>query len=397
MAESAPPAETERFQTNLVVTFSMGHAVHDTYTSFLAPLLPAFINNLLLSRTEAGLLAVFMQTPSLLQPVLGHLADSLNLRYLVILAPAVTGTMMSLLGVAPSYIVLALLLTVAGFSSASLHAVGPAIAGNHSGRNLGRGMSYWMVGGELGRALGPILVVTIVGYFSLKSTPWLMLLGWLASFILYVRLRDLPSHSLKQRNGEPWRSVLKSMQKSLFPLIGVIAVSGCMHSALMIYLPTYLTEKGDNLWLAGASLSVLQAAGVAGAFLGGSISDRLGRKRVLFLALLITPLFMYSFTMSTTWLRFPILTALGLSAFTITPVNMALVQETFPENRAFANGLFMAVNFTVHSIGAVTLGAVGDMFGLNTAFVGTAILMLLGLPFIYFLPDSRARIGNTKA
>jgi FSR family fosmidomycin resistance protein-like MFS transporter len=92
--------------------------------------------------TEAGLLTVFMQGPSLLQPFIGHLADRISLRTFVILAPAVTATMMSLLGVAPGYAVLALFLVAVGFSSASLHAVGPVIAGNLSGRSLGRGMGF---------------------------------------------------------------------------------------------------------------------------------------------------------------------------------------------------------------------------------------------------------------
>ncbi|MEJ2558341.1 MAG: MFS transporter, partial [Anaerolineae bacterium] len=155
-------AEAERFQTDRVVTIASGHAVHDTYTAFLPPLLPAFIANLSLSTTEAGLLTVFIQTPSLLQPFIGHLADRLSLRYFVILAPALTAVMMSLLGVAPGYALLALLLTVAGFSSACLHAVAPVMAGRLSGQSLGRGMGFWMVGGELGRTLGPIVIVSAI-------------------------------------------------------------------------------------------------------------------------------------------------------------------------------------------------------------------------------------------
>ncbi len=164
LSEECPePARSgEGFQAGRVVTVSFGHAVHDTYTAFLAPLLPAFIAKLALSRTEAGALTVFMQGPSLLQPFIGHLADRVNLRYFVILAPAVTAAMMSMLGVAPNYAVLALLLTVVGLSSAALHAVVPVLAGRLSGRNLGRGMGFWMVGGELGRTVGPIVIVSAV-------------------------------------------------------------------------------------------------------------------------------------------------------------------------------------------------------------------------------------------
>jgi FSR family fosmidomycin resistance protein-like MFS transporter len=119
---AADTLDEERFQTGRVATIAASHAVHDTYTAFLPSLLPVFIANLSLSTTGAGLLQVFIQWPSLLQPLIGHLSDRVSLRYLVILAPAVTGIMMRLLGIAPSYAVLAMLFNVAGLSSASISA-----------------------------------------------------------------------------------------------------------------------------------------------------------------------------------------------------------------------------------------------------------------------------------
>ena len=89
IAESRPAAKTteaEEFQTGRVLTVSAGHAMHDTYTAFLPSLLPLFIANLALSKTEAGLLTVFMQAPSLLQPLIGHMADRFSLRILFVLA-----------------------------------------------------------------------------------------------------------------------------------------------------------------------------------------------------------------------------------------------------------------------------------------------------------------------
>jgi len=123
-----PAVEEERFETGRVATFAAGHALHDTYTGFLPPLLPVLISKFALSKTEAGLLTVFLQSPSILQPLIGHLADRISLRYLVFMAPAITATMMSLIGVVPGYVPLAFALVIAGLSSAGLHAVGPVMA-----------------------------------------------------------------------------------------------------------------------------------------------------------------------------------------------------------------------------------------------------------------------------
>ncbi len=378
--------EAERFQTDGVLTISAAHAVHDTYTAFLAPLLPAFIANLSLSKTEAGILTVFVQGPSLLQPFIGHLADRVSLRYLVILAPSVTAAMMSLLGVAPGYGALALLLMVAGLSSASLHAVAPVIAGNLSGRRLGRGMGFWMVGGELGRTLGPIVIVSAVRLLGLEGTPWLMIGGFLASAILYVRLKDVPTQPANAGQGLPWRQALRSMGPLLLPLVGIIVARSFMTRSLTTYLPTFLSEEGADLWLAGASLSLLEAGGVVGALLGGTMSDRLGRRLVLFVSMLITPLLMFAFLTTDGWLQFPLLLTMGFTALSVTPVLMALVQESFSENRALANGVYMSFSFILGSAVVVVLGAMGDLFGLRLAFTASAVITLLGLPLILLLP-----------
>jgi FSR family fosmidomycin resistance protein-like MFS transporter len=382
-------AETERFQMGRVLTISTGHAVHDTYTAFLAPLLPVFIANLALSKTEAGLLTVFMQGPSLLQPFIGHLADRVSLRHFVILAPAVTAAMMSLLGVAPGYPVLALFLVMVGLSSASMHAVGPVIAGNLSGRSLGRGMGLWMVGGELGRTLGPIVIVSAIRLLTLKGTPWLMLAGLLMSVPLHALLRDVPGRPPNAGQGLPWRQALRGMGPLLVPLAGIIVARSFMVSALTTYLPIFLSEEGADLWLAGASLSVLEAAGVVGALLGGSISDRLGRRWVLFVSMLATPLLMFVFLAVKGWLQFPLLLMLGFTALSVTPVVMALVQESSPENRALANGLYMSLSFGLRSGVVVVLGVLGDLFGLRLvrlAFTASVVIPLLGLPLILMLP-----------
>ncbi|MGD8793835.1 MAG: MFS transporter, partial [Anaerolineae bacterium] len=331
--------------------------------------------------------SLFQQLPSLLQPFIGHLADRVSLRYLVILSPGVTATAMSLLGVAPAYAILALLLMVAGLSSATLHSVAPVMAGRLSGKNLGRGMGFWMVGGELGRTLGPLL---IGAYFALKpdslaAMPVLMVGGWLASALLYVRLKDVPGRPPGATEGLPWRQALGIMKPVLGPLSGIVVARSFMSAALTTYLAIFLVEGGAAKSAASFSLSVLEAAGVAGALLGGSLSDRLGRPAILRISFLTTPLLMFAFLFAGDWARLPLLLALGLTSLSVTPVIMALMQESFPENRALANGVYMALSFAIRSVIVVIVGGMGDLWGIRVAFGASAIITFLGLPFVGLL------------
>ncbi len=376
------------FKTTDVISLAAGHWIHDTYSAFLAPMLPALVDKFLLSKTEAGLLSVFMQGPSILQPLIGHIGDRVSLRYLVILAPGVTATMMSLLGVAPAYVILPILLLAAGSSSASIHAIGPVMAGRVSGKRLGLGMSFWMVGGELGRTIGPILLVAAIGYLTLEGLAWLMLGGWMASAILFFRLKDVPGRP-DEVSDLHWKQTLREMRTLMLPLALFLLLRAFMSVCLTTYLPIFLSEEGSDLFLSGSALSILEGAGVIGALLGGTLSDRWGRRSILYVSMLATPLFTLLFLSWTNWMRFAVLVPLGLVSLSTTPVLMAMVQESYPDRRALANGVFMATSFLIRAFVVIVLGLIADGYGLRTGFIISAVLMLLGATVVSRLP-----VGN---
>ena len=379
------PAAATEFQTGRLVTIAGGHAVHDTFTAFLAPLLPRFVEKLSLSNTAAGLLSAFLQIPSLLQPVIGHLADRTTLRWIVVLGPGVTATAMSLLGWAPTYAILALLLVIAGLSVAAFHATAPVAVGFLSGNQLGRGMGFWMVGGELGRTLGPLVVVSALAVMSLRSMAFLALAGLATSVVLHYRLRDVSLRSRGDGEQTHWRPAVKAMRSLMLLLAGLIAVRSMMMMSITIFLPIFLTDEGSSIWLAGAALSIVEAAGIGGALAGGWLSDHVGRRAVLVFGHIAAPSALLVFLMTDGWVRIALLPVIGFTLLAIPPVLMALVQERFPETRALANGVFLSINFAIRSLAAVGFGAVGDAFGLTTAITVAALATFGGLPLIWLL------------
>ncbi|MEW6178779.1 MAG: MFS transporter [Chloroflexota bacterium] len=380
--------EAQTFRAGKVSAIAAAHGIHDTYQAFLPPLLPLLIEKFSLIKTEAGLLSVLMTAPSLFQPFIGYLADRRSLRIFIILTPAITALAMSLLGVTPYYWLAAMLLIIAGLSSASLHATGPVLAGRLSANRLGLGMSLWMVGGELGRTLGPLIIVSAVTTLGIRQTPWLAVGGILVSLWMAYQLRQIPARHPESQKALPWKKALQTMRPVLIPLSIILITRALAFVSVSTYLPTFLTEGGANLMLAGASLSVLEAAGVIGALIAGSLSDRIGRRPMMFLSLLSTSLFIFLLLNVSGWLQFPVLLGLGFGMLSMTPVVMAIVQESFPENRALANGVYMAVSFVSSSFATLTIGAIGDLFNLRTAYLLSAVLVLVGLPFLFRLPQA---------
>lgn len=376
------------FESKQVVAASAGHMVHDIYTAFLPPLLPLIIAKFSLSMLEAGVLSVFAVMAFLFNPVLGILVDRFNLRYVFAAAPALVGVCMSLLGAAPSYTVMCVLLLFTGVGSAVYHTVGPVIISRSSGRQVGKGMSFFMVGGELARTLGPLAAVGAVAWLGFGGMYPLMIVGLACTvyLLLVFRHTSTAASDAGDRAPESLRKVWRALKGLMLPLVGLVFTRSFVLWTLMVYTPVYLVGRGHSVAFGGAGLAVLELAGVGGAFLGGYFSDRIGRRKVLLAVMVISPLTMFAFNYSSGWLLFPMLALLGTSVFASNPVILALVQDHSAGRRGAANGLYMGIAFATSSIVLVLVGWLVDLVGFQTAFSISAGMGLLSVPFVLRLP-----------
>ncbi|HOO47526.1 MAG TPA: MFS transporter, partial [Deltaproteobacteria bacterium] len=349
------------------------------------------IKNLGLSLTQAGSLTVFMQLPSLFNPFLGTLADRKNLkRYFLIATPALTATFMCLIGMVPSFSLLCATFLAVGISVAALHVSAPVITAQLSGPYIGRGMSLFMVGGELSRTAGPLVAVWAVSNLGLEGMWQLMFIGWGASGILWWRLRQTRE---KNQGRAPafFSGMLKEMKIIIACVFGILVARSFMASAITTYLPTFLFGEGHSLWFAGISLTVYEAAGAAGVFVSGTLSDTVGRRKVLLAATLFSPTMMLAMLYVNGPLLFVVLLLLGFSTIATGPVLMAVMMENAGANRAAANGTYMAISFAIRASVILVIGSVSDTLGMRSAFLMCAFVAFAGIPFIALLPKTGRR------
>ena len=369
-----------------VLTLSFSHLVHDIPGAFLAPILPLLIDKFGMTVFMAGLLDVFRRVPSLANPFLGLLADRMRIRYFIIITPGVTAVMMSLLGIAPTYTFLAIMLIISGISSAIYHVTAPVMIKEVSIDRIGRGMSFYMLGGELARTLGPMIILGAVSLWGLEGTWRLVPFGIAASAFLYFQLRNITVDRSQVEKGDAHAGrVLAALTPFFISLGGILLFQGAMKSALTIYLPTYLTVKGASLWMAGISLSVLQFSGAAGTFLAGIISDRIGRKNALLIITATNPVLMWLFMNIDGIFVIPVLVLNGLFLFGSGPVLLALVHDIKSKRMSFINSIFMTLNFVLSSLMVLVVGAAADRIGLDLTYKLSAIAAVGSLVFVIFL------------
>jgi FSR family fosmidomycin resistance protein-like MFS transporter len=87
----------------------------------------------------------------------------------------------------------------------------------------------------------------------------------------------------------------------------------------------------------------------------------------------------------------PLLLGVGFTALSTGPLFLALVQDQVPDNRAVGNGLYLAIAFVIRSLASILVGAGGDLWGLDTAFLVSALISLLAIPMLYFLPHTKVK------
>ncbi|MBN2858515.1 MAG: MFS transporter [Candidatus Delongbacteria bacterium] len=387
------PENTEtkkkKFDLPVVLTVSFSHLVADMYSAFLAPVLPLLISGLGITKFQAGLLDFARKIPSLLNPLFGMIADRLDAKYFLILGCIIITVSMSLLGAVNDFSTLFILIFIAGFGTSIYHVPGPVIIKKVATERLGLGLSFYMLGGEFARFLGPLVILSAISLWTFEGSWKIMPLGLAVAVFLYFKVRKISVHK-KNENGN---AKLKDYRKYLrfFVLItGIVIFRSGMHSALTLYLPTYMNFKGNSLWLSGISLSVLQFAGAAGTFTIGILSDKFGRKKILLLLSLLNPLLMFAFIFSSGFFIFPVLALSGFILLGSNPIILALVQERDTENLSFLNGTYMTISFVGSSAMVLTVGLLSDVFGLDTTYIITAFLAVAVIPFVLMLKETKA-------
>ncbi|MCP4672732.1 MAG: MFS transporter [Desulfobacula sp.] len=378
---------TQKFQTGRVTLIAFSHFIHDIYTSCLAPLLPLIIEKLSLTLSQAGLLSTIMQIPALFNPFIGLFADNKGLaRWLVILAPTLTAIPMSLLLSVSSYYLLLVLLFMAGISVALYHVPSPVLIAKYSGARKGQGMSFFMTGGESARAAGPIFAIAAVSFLGANHFYFIMVFAILTSILLYFTLEKEEERTSIKKNGS-LKTAFHEIRYVLMPLAGILSARAFMHASMGIFLTVLVERETSSLWLGGAALTLYEVFGVIGVLSAGTLSDWIGRQRVLFWVLIIAPFAIVAFIFSTGILQIIMLAITGFTVLSTTPVMLAIIQENAKINPSAANGLFMMISFAARAFAVFLAGIIGDIAGLENMFIISAFIGLLAIPFLLQLKN----------
>jgi FSR family fosmidomycin resistance protein-like MFS transporter len=363
--------------------------ITDIYMPVLPAILPLLIAQNGYSYLAAGLLVTaYNVTSSFTQPVIGWLSDTRGLAISVSISLLISAVFVALMGVAKDYYLIMAFAVLAALGHACFHPTALSIVSRLCTReNRGQITSYFVVGGNLGYAIGPVLAGVLVWWLGL---PGLLLLVIPAIVMVFVLKVLLPGGIAGAHEAHAAPKEIVADVQSKWPFV-ILMVASILRAwavfAAITYLPMYLVTQGYDLVAASTVLTLMLLTGVAGQVAGGRISDRIGRKEFMVFALAGAIPFFYLFFATSGILAIVAILLFGFCLWSTFAVAVAMSHELLPQNIGLASGIMLGLAIGFGGIGVAVNGMIADHYSLAAAIgtiplpIAAAVILLAFLPY----------------
>jgi MFS transporter, FSR family, fosmidomycin resistance protein len=368
-----------------------GHFVNDSYSSIIYPLLPLIQIKLGLSAAQVFWLApLYAISSSLMQPVYGFISDRYARRFFAVFGPTITGIFVSMIGLAPSYGILIVLLVAGGIGIGSFHPQAAAMAASASSGRRRIGMALFSALGTLGFAVGPLVITRVVAAYGLDHSYYIIATGLIMTAVLYRFCPPLPAPVKPAPGVEKikWQLLLalKPAWKPLLLLYLITVVRSGLQMTTNNFLPFLLHDRGYTLTETGNVLTVFLLLGGLGGLAGGFAAERFsGRAVSLYSGLLAGPLMIGAFATS----GVTSVICLGLGGFMLLatiPVIVAMAQELVPGQTSTVSALMMGAAWGVGALAPQALSNFVPAFGFTKVLMFASAVTVVTAGLAYFLP-----------
>ena len=344
------------------------HLLNDMMQSVIPAVYPLLKEKFGFTFAQIGLITlVFQLTSSLLQPVAGRLADLHPRPYSVGLI---------------------------GCGSSVFHPESSRVAQLASGGRKGLAQSIFQVGGNAGSAMGPLLAALIVIPFGQASIGWFALAALLAIFILvkignwYKRQLALAARRPAVAADTTGPGLSKRKIRNALIILGVLVFSKYFYIASMTNYFTFFLMDKFSMSVQGAqyALFAFLAASAAGTFIGGPVGDRIGRKYVIWGAILGAAPFTLMLPYAGLTGTIVLAVIIGLVISSAFSAILVYATDLMPGKVGMIAGVFFGLMFGLGGLGSAFFGWLADRTSIEFIFRVSTLLPLLGI-ITGFLPN----------
>ncbi len=378
----------------ILVSLSFCHLLNDLIQSLIPALYPLFKQEFNLDFAQIGIITLaFQMTASLLQPTVGFYTDKKPQPFSLAFGMCSTLIGLLLLSVAHNYVAILFAASLVGTGSAIFHPEASRVARMASGGRYGTAQAFFQVGGNLGQAFGPLLAAFIVLPRGQGAIAWVSLAALVGMSILtriglWYRARSKPSQTAVAKSRTNTHGLSQGRVLFLISILMLLLFSKNVYSSsLTSFFTFYLIERFNlPIQAAQVQLFIFMASIAVGTLLGGALTDRIGRRPMIWISILGTLPFTLALPYADLFWTGVLTIIIGLLMASAFPAILVFAHELIPGRVGLVSGIFFGLSFGLGGLGAAFMGYIADSHGISYIYMLCSYLPAIGL-VAWFLPN----------
>ncbi|RWX02541.1 MFS transporter [Flavobacterium cerinum] len=382
---------------SVLFSIAAAHMLNDLLQAVIPAAYPILKEKYDLNFTQIGLITFsYQMAASILQPFVGFYTDKKPKPYSQIFGMLFTLSGIVLLAYATAFPIILVSVVLVGIGSSIFHPEASRVSYLASGGKRGLAQSIFQIGGNLGTALGPLLVAWIVVphgqeyivWFSAIAIMGIMVLSRIAKWYQEhlkvtakkkIALVDLPNLTPRQ------------ITMSVIILLVLIFSKYFYVAGISSYFTFYLIEKFSvSVQDAQFYLFLFLLSLAIGTLLGGPLGDKFGRKYVIWFSVLGAAPFTLLMPYANLFWTSVLSVVIGIIISSAFPAILVYAQELLPKKLGMISGLFYGFAFGMGGLGSAILGYMADQTSIEYVYHFCAYLPLIGI-IAWFLPNLKKK------
>ncbi|MXX92438.1 MAG: MFS transporter [Chloroflexi bacterium] len=380
IADSGPEEFDDEKSLGLMIGISAGHGIKHFGQGALLVMMPFIRSTFAVGDVAYGtLFAISSISSGIANVPAGMLADMYRKRvaWLLTISMLMVGAGYFLIGISPWVWLIALAIAVVGFGTSMWHAPAFGTLAARYPKRRGVAMSAHLTGAQIGNTASPAIIGFLLGgaigsfEFSGFDWRWVSVGVSVPMFLTAIAvLWRFKTAGAEAEHNLDLTEYLASARRLLtnFRVLGLVSLGAfrsAVHTSFQAFIVVYMKESLEmSAFTIGWHVSLLTFAGIVSTPVMGWLSDRIGRKPVIFVAMAAMAALVFLLLPISDGIGFTIvLGSLGLFFFSVMPI---ITAATMDQVERGSEGSATALIFTGGSVvGSLSPILAGKIFETN--------------------------------
>jgi len=384
---------------------ALGHSATHWILGVFYVLVPFIAKDLGLSYTEAGALVTVVHVSAFAANVGSGAAVDVTGRRVVLQTGALVIGALALIGLDSGFgmVGLVVMVVIIGVTNNLWHPAAISFLSRRFPNNRGYALSVHALGANLGDTVAPLAAGGLLLWLAwgqvamVSALPVFAVAVWIAVALMPGEKPGAPEASPSMSIGDYFTGLLGMVRDRA--VLGICVMAGfrsMTQNGLFVFLPLYLVNVLEtNPFLLGVAMMTLQLCGMIAAPIAGTVSDKIGRRSIVFTGLIVTTAGVAGLMLVPGLTAFiAVVGVIGFALFAVRPVVHSWLMDLTPSTHGgSATSLMFGVQSGLSALVPVVGGVIADQWGLPVVFYILAFSVFLSSLLVLPIPERKPHYG----